>query len=226
MREGRGGFVIGTCPAAAVGGMPAGRAGGGTSLLGWRRMLLPAIALFFCVWAPAQTALADPVVFIQPSNPVAQVGQPFAIDIVGRGMTDLYAFQFSLGFNSTVISANGIREGTLLSGGGATFFIPGTADNNAGTISLTASTLIGPVPGVSGSGVLATVIFTGLTSGESLINLSDVTLLDSNLSPIRTDVQSGSIRVESVPEPTTALLLCIGLAGLITARKLKRQRER
>jgi hypothetical protein len=48
---------------------------------------------------------------------------------------------------------------------------------------LAGSTLLGPVPGVNGTGVLATVTFKAKAAGNTPLHLSDTTLLDATPPP-------------------------------------------
>lgn len=161
-------------------------------------------------------AAAAPILVIEPATKNVVAGDTFSLDISISDVVDLYAFEFDLGFDPTVFGATSITEGAFLSTAGATFFIPGAIDNAAGNISFTANTLIGALPGVSGDGVLATVLFSAVGAGTSPVNLFGVTLLDSSLSGIATTTQGGSVVAIQgvVPEPSVLLLLGTSLAAL------------
>jgi len=96
-------------------------------------------------------------------------------------------------------------------------FIPGAIDNVGGAITFTADSLVGPVSGVSGSGILATVQFNALGAGSSPIALSNVALLNSTFGDISAGVVNGSVNV--VPEPST-LSLSVLLFLALLARSL------
>lgn len=136
-------------------------------------------------------------------------------------VTDLYAFQFDLGYDSTLLFATGITEGPFLPNGGATFYLPGSIDNSNGTISFTADTLLGPVSGVTGTGVLATATFQAIGLGSaqvSIFNNADFLLLDSTGASIGATLGAGTVNVALTLEPRLVSLLLgavflIGVAG-------------
>ena len=157
-----------------------------------------------------------PILSIAPSSSTVGAGSNVVLDVNIANVTDLFAFQFDLSFAPGTVSAASIVEGAFLAGGGTTAFIPGTIDNVGGTIAATAYTLIGPGPGVNGSGTLVVLTLTGLAPGTSSIDFSSVFLLDSNLTGINSSLQSGSVTVTStaVPEPNTLVLLIAGMSFL------------
>jgi len=171
------------------------------------------------------SALADgvPTLSISPASSTVGAGSNVVLDVNIANVTDLFAFQFDLSFAPGTVSAASIVEGAFLAGGGTTAFIPGTIDNVGGTIAATADTLIGPGPGVNGSGTLAVLTLTGLAPGTSSIDFSSVFLLDSNLTGINSSLQSGSVTVTStaVPEPNTLVLLIAGMS-LLASRFLRK----
>lgn len=180
------------------------------------RMRLLSAVLAAGLWgSPIEAA---PILSVQPAAATVDVGQVFSLDIVVTGAVDLYAFQFDLGFNPTVIAGTSVSEGPFLATGGPTFFIAGSIDNAGGLISFTASTLLSAVPGVIGSGILATIQFSGLAPGVSPVNLFGVTLLDSTFAGIDVTNVGGTVTAvsaaASVPEPATLALLAGGMLAL------------
>jgi general secretion pathway protein D len=171
------------------------------------------------------SALADgvPTLSISPASSTVGAGSNVVLDVNIANVTDLFAFQFDLSFAPGTVSAASIGEGAFLAGGGTTAFIPGTIDNVGGSIAATADTLIGPGPGVNGSGTLAVLTLTGLAPGTSSIDFSSVFLLDSNFTGINSSLQSGSVTVTStaVPEPNTLVLLIAGMI-LLASRFLRK----
>lgn len=157
-------------------------------------------------------AQASPVLSIDSANLHYAEGYPISVDVRIADITDLYALQFDVVFNPAVLSVTDITEGSFMTTGGATLFIPGVIDNAVGTITLTIDSLIGATGGVNGSGTLATINFSTNSRGISPITLANALLLDSSLSDI-SFATTGVIL--SVPEPTTEVLFLIGLISLV-----------
>jgi Cohesin domain/PEP-CTERM motif len=152
-------------------------------------------------------ALAVPIT-VQPAATVIGPGQTFSVDIVIGGVIDLFAFQFDLTFDPTIIAASSVTEGPFLPTGGPTSFFEGFIDNANGEITFTADTLLGAIPGVTGSGTLVTATFAALAPGISGITPSNVILLDSSLVTVPASVEDATVSV--VPAPATVLLLASG----------------
>jgi len=175
-----------------------------------------ALAFCFC----AGTAVATPAVGIHPSLSSVTLGQSFDVAVDVSGVTDLFAFQFDLGFDPSLLAAVSIGEGPFLPAGGVTHFLPGSIDNALGTIVLTIDTLLGPVPGVSGDGTLAIVRFQAIGLGSGPIGLSGVTLLDSDLHPIPFDTAGGSVVVSAAAAPLPgSLWLAVAALAALSARR-------
>ena len=146
-------------------------------------------------------------------------GATFNLPVSITGVSDLYAFQFDVSYDPLVVQLMSINEGPFLPSAGTTSFVPGIIDNVAGLATFTADTIIGFGPGVSGSGVLATLQF-NMLSGSSALALSNVILLDSSFQDITFQAQPGSI--STIPEPSTFCLCLAGVALLgVTRRVLK-----
>ncbi len=170
----------------------------------------------------AKFASATPLVTVQLTAPSASLGDSILLSIDIAGVSDLFAFQFDLGFDPSVVSALSVGEGEFLSSGGSTFFASGSIDNTSGSVASTADALFGALAGVSGGGTLARLELTALTFGTSPLLLSNVLLLDSSLNDIPFELGSGSVAVPSpavVPEPGTLTLLGTGGLALLLGRK-------
>jgi hypothetical protein len=172
--------------------------------------------------AGAGSASATPIVSIQPSASTVSPGDLLTLEIDIADVSDLFAFQFDVAFDPTVLVSGDVTEGAFLPAGGTTLFIPGAVDNVAGSITGTANALFG-LAGVNGSGPLAQIALNALAVGTSPITLSNVILVDSSLNDIPFTLASGTVEVHatsSVPEPATLML--VSTAGLTLLLRRKR----
>lgn len=174
----------------------------------------------FCLFA-ASTSLPAGTISVLPAAPAVTVGQSFTLSVDITGATDLYAYQFDLGFNPAVLEAISVTEGAFLGTGGPTIFIPGTIDNATGSITANADILNGAVSGVNGNGDLLDVSFLALAAGSSTVPVFNLIALDSlGLGLAETTVSSTvTVTGASTPEPGTWLLLVSGAAGLLAFRR-------
>lgn len=171
-------------------------------------------------------AVSAAVVTLMPSSTLASIGDSLQFDLSITGVTDLYAFNFSLAFDPMVINGVSLSEGPALGTAGTTFFIPGDFDNSNGLLSLTGGLLIGAVPGFTGNGIFASIVFSAIGAGISGVTLNDVILLNSSLGLIPATVNSAVVQVGvggTVPEPGSLLLVASALALAVWG---VRQRDR
>ena len=114
-------------------------------------------------------------------------------------------------------------EGAALASAGSTFFVPGAFDGTTGRLSLTGDSLIGPIAGFTGSGVLATLTFRAIGVGSGSLSLDDVMTLDAGLglgfpAAIGANVSIAAVPATTVPEPADGVLVLAGLSVLAGLR--------
>ena len=181
-----------------------------------------ALVWLFAGLAATASSVASAVPLFQLTAGPVPAGQTLVVSALASGVTDLYGYQFTLHFDPTRVRFASVDEGSFLSSGGSTFFDGGTVDAGAGTVSFVFDTLIGAVPGVSGTGELARFAFSTLKSGSAAFSLSDVLALDATVAPI--DVQVAPTLIAAVPEPATGTLLLLGALSVAFARRERRRR--
>jgi hypothetical protein len=149
---------------------------------------------------------------------------PFTVDINIAGVDDLYAWEFKLYYNTTILSNSSVSEGTFLSNAGSTFFV---VVNNTDTYNAThgrfwvTCTLLGDISGVSGSGTLATITLTkDGPGGTTPLDLTDTKLIGyeftaKQLIYMTHDTADGSVTISGVPEFPFGAALEISLVGVI-----------
>ena len=81
--------------------------------------------------------------------------------------------------------------------------------------------LLGDVPGSTGSGILATINFTGTSLGVATLEIKNVTLLDPDGTDI-TDYTVTDGAIEVVPEFTPALIIFIFMTITLVAISLRK----
>lgn len=164
------------------------------------------------------------------------VGQQIQIGIDVEDAIDLWAFELDFGFSSASLEVVSVEEGGFLNQGDPashpTFFLSGNIDNSAGTVSLIANTLEGTVPGVSGSGRLATLTLLATTSGQGQVNTFNESFLDFDFNDVLIESARGAILVEdnqvdppigTVPEPGTLALSGLGVLACLVRRSWRFQ---
>ena len=183
----------------------------------WKNLIAAAL-----LGACAQ-AWADPILSFDTNGGQATLGsvQDYAVNIADA--SDLYTYQFSINYDARYLRALGVTEGGFLATGGGTLGGTGFIDDGAGTISFIYNTLYGGGPGVSGSGLLASIRFEAIGVGNAALSFTDVLLLGSSGDEFAFDAASAQIAVVSgvaeVPEPASMLLIGAGLAGVAALRR-------
>lgn len=183
--------------------------------------LAAAAALALSAWSAPVLAAGAQVTLVATPNPATQ-GSTVDVDVLISQVTDLYAYQFSISFDPTLLQVSGLAMGSFLSAGGTTLGDTGTIDNTAGTVTFAYNSLVGALPGVSGSGTLLTLHLNAIGTGTSALGFvpADTLFVDSNITPIGLTTVDSSLQVAAaVPEPESYLMLAVGLAGLALWRR-------
>jgi hypothetical protein len=123
------------------------------------------------------TSSSTATIYVDPQESIGIIGQNFTISIYISNVVDLYGWEFKLGWNATILDSVEVSEGSFLKSGGSTFFTYKT--NNTLGYMIVDCTLLGQVPGVSGSGVLAAIKFHVKSIGECILDLYDTILVNS-----------------------------------------------
>lgn len=146
-----------------------------------------------CVTLPRVT------VSISPTSQTVAPEQTFTVDVLVEPAVAIAGAQFNLSFDSELVTAISVTEGNLFNQGGCgTFFLPGTIDNVAGTITDVVCVIIEPGGTVSGPGTLATVTFSaGTTPGTSPVHLGIVIVGDKEGHLVTDEPLDGSVEVSA-----------------------------
>ncbi|MCD6572668.1 MAG: lamin tail domain-containing protein, partial [Thermoplasmata archaeon] len=138
------------------------------------------------------------IVSIEPAYQLVNGGDEFTVNITVNPAMPIAGAQFDLSFDPNLLEVVNIQEGNLFNGY-TTYFIPGSIDNNAGTITGTGDAIAG-AGSVSNYGTVATITFRAkIENGISLLNLSNVIVADSSANPIPATLINGSVEVYIPP---------------------------
>ncbi len=128
-------------------------------------------SLFFGFEPGTEYTISNPRVGYTLSDPKVHVGDTFTLDLSAEDVHDLAGWQFDIEFDPTGLEVVEVKEGDFLKTGGATtFFQKGRIDNRSGKITgLSAASLTGD--GVSGTGLLLSVIFSAKADRQTQLAL-------------------------------------------------------
>lgn len=175
-----------------------------------------------------------------PSQTVDAIRKVFAANVCINSVFNLYAYEFKLYYNSTVLNGTSVTEGPFLEASGQTpfFYIVAFTDHYNSTYGIVwiDSTITGNVLGINGDGVLATIKFNATAPGNSTsLSLRDVKLSDPNKNPIPYVSSDGTVTVlpkntasaaARVPDYISYIVVgAIGLVLIGTVLVLKRKRN-
>ncbi|RLF44568.1 MAG: hypothetical protein DRN09_03045, partial [Thermoplasmata archaeon] len=144
------------------------------------------------------------IVAVEPDYQEIKAGDEFTVNITVNPGLPIAGAQFDLTFDPTLLEVVNIQEGNLFNGY-TTYFIPGSIDNNAGTITGTSDAIAG-AGSVSSYGTLATITFRAKeVEGISPLTFSNVVVGYIDGTPLPTSLINGSVMVyiDNTPPVTT-----------------------
>ena len=165
-----------------------------------------AIILIAGVYLPTHVSAAGAVI-VSVSAPTQAVnsGQQFMVNINVQPNNAITGAQFNLSFNPSLVTVNSVTEGNLFNQSGAgTYFMSGTINNTAGTVTGVADAIIGSGQSVSNPGTFAVITMTArTTSGTSNLNLSNVIAADSKVQSLSVTLVNGQVVISGGQTTTT-----------------------
>jgi len=168
-----------------------------------RRILIGLVSLVLLNLAFGSIAQAaptqSPTISVSPASVEVSHGDTFTIEIVvdPKG-EEIYAVQYDLYFNPSILNATSQTQGTFLSQDGVeTIEVINVINNTIGKIEYS-ETRTGE-SGITNSGVVASISFEAIgTSGRSDLKLGDVILVDINGESIETEINGGTCTIGRV----------------------------
>jgi len=173
-------------------------------------------------WRPPPILTSAAVIGFSPEEANIGVGYNFTINVTIANVTDLFSWQVALYYRNDILEATEATEGPFLKTGGDTLFVTSPSetggvwnDYNAthGRIFL-GCTILGDLPGVNGSGVLATIKFKATALGCCILKLDrkETIVIDSDQNSMLPEVRDGYI---TVTEPLPGDLNGDGIVNIL-----------
>ena len=171
------------------------------------------VALLVCLsgLGQATTTRAQEGVTVRP-GPLAleiEAGSTGAMDILVEDVTDLYAFEFEITFDPTlveVVDADPDKAGVQIETGdflSPDWLLSNTVDNDKGTITY-ALCQINPSPPQSGDGVLAIITWRSKGAGTSPLHFAHLLLAAPGGVEIPANAEDGQIAIAAAGAPPAA----------------------
>lgn len=132
-------------------------------------------------------------VFVSPQTLNVTANQFFQVNVSISSATNLYAWEFKISYNTSLLGIISITEGDFLNSSRDTYLVP-EATSPDGHV-LEGCTSLTNVAGVSGNGTLATVEFIAKTAGSCSLVLYDTKLVDSGLQLMPHNETGGTVQV-------------------------------
>jgi ABC-type transport system substrate-binding protein len=138
---------------------------------------------------------------VDPTTTSVPIGQTFDVNITVTNATDLYLWVFSIRWNPATLEFMSMTEGDFLSRGGSTTgILIQSVNQTMGYLKEAACSLLGNLPGVNGTGNLATITFKSKAPGLSLLDIYFHDLMNSTGSSIPSYATNGDVTVEKTAD--------------------------
>jgi len=185
------------------------------------------LGVMLLVTQPASTGLAQgtsTTICLEPSFPlIDDVGDTVTVDIRIEDVTDLYGIDVRLSFDPALLEAQDAdgdpANGVQIQGGSfpaPNFRVKNEADNGAGTVWYAVSQM-SPTEPISGTGVVASVTFQGLTAGISPVEFTYQKMVKRNGDPIPATTEDGEIEIGAAGPTAIALSSFTASSGVSLA---------
>jgi len=153
---------------------------GESKLMKKKKLIISALIIILGTLFTTNKAISPsetPTVSTAPLPCTANVDTNFELNITVADVNELYAWQFNMTFNSTVLGCVSVEEGDFLWQAGSTWWMEPAIDNASGLVLAGDSLFPIPEHGANGTGVLATITFHVKMKGASNLHFTSETAL-------------------------------------------------
>jgi hypothetical protein len=177
--------------------------------------------LVFFILSMSLASASPTRLYVNPSSVNKAVGTTFTVDVKVEDVANLFAWEFSMKFNQSILECLSVVEGPFLKQYGTRcvgVIVDKTyIDNRLGTI-LSGCSLSKPDVKVDGSGTFATITFRVKGVGKSTLDLHDTMLIDTNVEDISHEVNDGTFdNIVTTTTVTTVPRRRISTMGIVDA---------
>jgi hypothetical protein len=139
--------------------------------------LIIVVVMSFPFLTVEQSSSSSTKMFVNPpkiQNETLQTGSTFTVNLNVSDVDDLFAWQVSLSWNSSILNVTTITFSDFLAAGTTSpnGTRPAWKMDNVTGYALLGETTLGNYPGVSGNGSIASVEFEVLAYGDTVLNIS------------------------------------------------------
>lgn len=136
-----------------------------------------------------------PTLSITPKEASVPVNGEVTLEVRVDNARALSSANLTLAFDPSVLSLKGVTEGSFLKGDGkVTSFV--SSSQPGGSVVDVQMSRTSDEKGVSGSGTLFTVVFSGARAGVSRVDFRNVRLLDPSRGPVTADILPGLVNIK------------------------------
>jgi len=150
----------------------------------------------FAIMAPTTSTV---IKFNPPASNI-RIGGSAAVDVMIESAADLGSFEFEIAYDGAIVQiaqSSDVVLGSILGSTGRTGIPVGpTIDNVVGSVIYGAAS-VGGQNGASGNGVLATITWTALSEGKSILDLKNIKVSDTQGTERAVVAEDGEINVTS-----------------------------
>lgn len=158
-----------------------------------------------------------PSVSFQPGSLTAAAGTSITLKVQIENASNLAAFQLTLQYDAEMMRRGPIAAGDFLSQTGRPVVAFEPIELVPGTVMYQVASGPSDNPGATGEGTLATVTFTGLSAGLTLVSLPEIVLLDAAENPTTVAGRTATLRLlpaaTATPPPAVVVWLPINFTG-------------
>lgn len=167
-------------------------------------VLLASSLTLSAIMITTKSGTSEVTVLVSPSSISVEVNQIFEVGINVSGVSDLYGWEFKLGWNTSLLEAVNVTEISFLKNGADTYIV--SKMSNAYGWVLAGCTRLRNIAGANGNGTLATIEFRAKKEGTCTLDLYDTKLVNSQRQLTPHSTIDGVVTIPDTTPPSITVL--------------------